>query len=202
MAFGKDLPTQYADPTAVLTGTWGPDQEAEARVRVEKPLSGCCREVELRLRTTVAPHSITGYEIMCSVASTDPYLTIARWNGPLNDFTYIGKAKIGCADGDVLKATVLGDTITAYRNSVEVLETKDEANFLVEEAQASAFGTPPITFGGRWDFLAGKPSGFRLGCRQHEALRATICASGRSRSGATRCRGSSSASTASCSAKP
>ena len=75
MAFGKDLPTQYADPTAVLRGTWGPDQEAEAKIRVEKPLSGCCREVELRLRTTIAPHSITGYEIMCSVASTDPYLT-------------------------------------------------------------------------------------------------------------------------------
>ena len=125
MAFGKDLPTQYADPTAVLTGTWGPDQEAEAGIRVEKPLSGCCREVELRLRTTIKPHSITGYEIMCSVASTDPYLNIARWNGPLNDFTYIGKAKIGCADGDVLKAAMVGDTITVYRNAVEVLKTKD-----------------------------------------------------------------------------
>jgi hypothetical protein len=140
MAFGNDLPTQYADPTAVLTGTWGPDQEAEARIRVEKPLSGCCREVELRLRTTIAPHSITGYEIMCSVASTDPYLTIARWNGPLNDFTYIGKAKIGCADGDVLKATVLGDTITVYRNSVEVLETKD--------SRFPSGGSPGIGF---WD---------------------------------------------------
>ena len=125
MAFGKDLPTQYADPTAVLTGTWGPDQEAEARIRVEKPLSGCCREVELRLRTTIKPHSIMGYEIMCSVASTDPYLNIARWNGPLNDFTYIGKAKIGCADGDVLKAAMVGDTITVYRNAIEVLKTKD-----------------------------------------------------------------------------
>jgi hypothetical protein len=140
MAFGKDLPTQYADPTAVLRGTWGPDQEAEARIRVEKPLSGCCREVELRLRTTIAPHSITGYEIMCSVASTDPYLTIARWNGPLNDFTYIGKAKIGCADGNVLKATILGDTITVYRNSVEVLETKDR--------QFPSGGSPGIGF---WD---------------------------------------------------
>jgi hypothetical protein len=140
MAFGKDLPSLYADPTAVLTGTWGPDQEAEARIRVEKPLSGCCREVELRLRTTIAPHSITGYEILCSVATTDPYLTIVRWNGPLNDFTYLGKAKIGCADGDVLKATVLGDTITVYWNSVDVLETKDR--------QFPSGGSPGIGF---WD---------------------------------------------------
>jgi len=140
MAFGKDLPTQYADPTAVLTGTWGPDQEAEARIRVERRLSGCCREVELRLRTTIAPHSTTGYEIMCSVASTHPYLNIARWNGPLNDFTPIGKAKIGCADGDVLKATVLGDTITVYRNSFKVLETKD--------SQFPSGGSPGIGF---WD---------------------------------------------------
>ncbi len=138
MAFGKDLPTQYADPTAALTGTWGPNQEAEARIRVEKPLSGCCREVELRLRTTIKPHATTGYEIMCSVASTDPYLNIARWNGPLNNFTYIGKAKIGCADGDVLKAAMVGDTITVYRNSVEVLKTKD--------SQFPGGGSPGIGF--------------------------------------------------------
>ena len=103
-------------------------------------MSGCCREVELRLRTTISPHSITGYEIMCSVASTDPYLTIARWNGPLNDFTYIGNAKIGCTDADVLKAAVLGDTITVYRNSVKVLETKD--------SRFPSGGSPGIGF---WD---------------------------------------------------
>ena len=140
LAFGKDLPSQYADPTAVLTGMWGSDQEAEAKIWVERPLSGCCREVELRLRTTIAPHLITGYEIMCSVAYTDPYLTIARWNGPLNDFTYIGRAKIGCADGDVLKAVALGDTITVYKNSVKVLEAKD--------SQFSSGGSPGIGF---WD---------------------------------------------------
>jgi hypothetical protein len=116
LAFGNDLPGQYADPTAVLTGVWGADQEAEAKIRVEKPLSGCCREVELRLRTTIAPHLITGYEVLCSVAYTYPYLSIVRWNGPLNDFTYIGRAKIGCADGDLLKAMALGDTITVLKN--------------------------------------------------------------------------------------
>ncbi len=140
VAFGKDLPSQYADPTSVLTGMWGPDQEAEARIWVEKPQSGCCREVELRLRTTIAPHSITGYEIMCSVSYTDPYLTIARWNGPLSDFTYIGKDKTGCADKDILKVTALGDTITVYRNSVKVLEVKD--------SQFPSGGSPGIGF---WD---------------------------------------------------
>ena len=125
LAFGKDLPTRYADPTAVLTGIWGLDQEAEAKIWVEKPLSDCCREVELRLRTIIAPHTITGYEILCSVAYKFPYLTVVRWNGPVRDFNEIGRADIGCADGDVLKATAIGDTITVYRNSVKVLDAKD-----------------------------------------------------------------------------
>jgi hypothetical protein len=140
LAFGKDLPTLYADPAAVLSGTWSPDQEAEAKIRVEKPLSGCCREVELHLRMTIAPHSITGYEILCSVAFTDPYLTIVRWNGPLNDFTYLAKAKLGCADGDVLKATMIGDTITVYRNSEKIIDTKD--------SKFPSGGSPGIGF---WD---------------------------------------------------
>jgi hypothetical protein len=140
LAFGKELPSQYADPTAVLTGEWAADQEAEAKIRVEKPLSGCCREVELRLRTTIVPHSITGYEILCSVTSTDPYLTVVRWIGPLDNFSYIGRAKVGCADGDVLKAVVVGDTISVYLNSAKVLEAKDR--------QFLSGGSPGIGF---WD---------------------------------------------------
>ena len=125
LAFGTDLPSQYGDPTAVLEGTWGADQQAEANILVKKPLSGCCREVELRLRTTIQAHSITGYEILCSVAPSNPYLEIVRWNGPLNDFTYIGRTAITCSDGDVLKAVALGDTISVYRNLVKVLEARD-----------------------------------------------------------------------------
>ena len=47
--------------------------------------SSVFEEVELRLRTTITPHSITGYEVNCSVStnSSNNYLQIVRWNGAL-----------------------------------------------------------------------------------------------------------------------
>ena len=126
IAFGVDLPTQYADPTAVLAGTWGSDQQAEGKITVRKAFSDCCHEVELRLRTTIKPHAITGYEILCSVVVGNPYLEIVRWNGPLNDFTYIGRTKLSCGEGDTLKAVASGNRITVYRNGEKVLESEDD----------------------------------------------------------------------------
>lgn len=126
LASGVNLPSKYADPTAVLAGDWGSDQQAEATVNVKTPLTRCCREVELRLRTTIMARSITGYEILCSVAVSRPYLEIVRWNGPLNDFTYVSRSTVGCADGDVLRAVVIGDVISAYKNGAKVLEGKDD----------------------------------------------------------------------------
>jgi hypothetical protein len=125
LAFGVNLPSKYADPTAVLTGDWGSDQQAEGTVTVKTPLFTCCHEVELRLRSIIAPHSITGYEILCSISVSNPYLEIVRWNGPLNDFTYVSKVGIGCADGDILKAVAHGDIISVYKNGAKLLESKD-----------------------------------------------------------------------------
>jgi hypothetical protein len=127
-AFGVSLSSTYADPTAVLTGTWGPDQQAQATVKINSSQPSCCHEVELRLRTTISAHSITGYEINCSVSSSNPYLQIVRWNGPLNSFTYVnasGNGAVGCANGDVLKATIAGSTITVYKNGTQILQGTD-----------------------------------------------------------------------------
>src|SRR5262252_1498365 len=57
-AFGVSQPTQYGDPTALLTGSWGPDQTAQGTVKISGsiPTSGCCREIELRLRQTISPN--------------------------------------------------------------------------------------------------------------------------------------------------
>ena len=83
IAHGVDEPTEFGDPTAILTGTWGPTQTATATVRVSKlPTGHCCHEVELRLRTTITSKSITGYEAYCSVMPDNQYCHIARWNGP------------------------------------------------------------------------------------------------------------------------
>ena len=86
IAFGVSLPTAYGDPTGILTGPWGPDQTAQAVVRVSQvPFGTRCHEVELRLRTTINPvdHTITGYEIFCSVMPPPfAYCSIGTWGGP------------------------------------------------------------------------------------------------------------------------
>ncbi len=126
LAFGTTLSTIYADPTAVLTGTWAADQQAQATVKVPTGISSCCHEVELRLRSTITAHSAKGYEINCSVASGSPYIQIVRWNGPLGSFTYVNTTgAAGCSNGDVLKATIAGSTITVYKNGTQILQGTD-----------------------------------------------------------------------------
>ena len=61
-AFGPTGPERFGDALALLTGTWKPDQMAEATVRQVNPVG--YPEVEIRLRTS--PKDATGYEIMWS----------------------------------------------------------------------------------------------------------------------------------------
>ncbi|MBI3475600.1 MAG: hypothetical protein HY010_07690 [Acidobacteria bacterium] len=124
-AYGPALPTQFGDPTAMLAGSWTPDQSAQATVRVVTPHSDCCHEVEIRLRTAMGPNSITGYEINCSVATANPYVQAVRWNGPNGDFTYIGSANTNCVDGDVLNASIIGSTISVYKNGILLFIAND-----------------------------------------------------------------------------
>ena len=87
-------------------------------------------EVELRLRSSLSAHKATGYEILFRCSKTDKaYTQIVRWNGPLGDFTYLdaaGGSKFGVANGDVVKATIVGKVITAYINGVKVLQATDD----------------------------------------------------------------------------
>ncbi len=138
LAFGTmpgdtGYPYQYADSTAVLRGRWGGDQTVQATLSVPNPsgTAGVFEEVELRVRTTIAAHDITGYEINCSVNTSDPYLQVVKWNGPLADFTYLDARGTGCANADVLKATVTGAgsaTITVYKNGRQILTVVDSDN--------------------------------------------------------------------------
>jgi chitodextrinase len=119
----------YDDPTAILTGTWGPDQTAEATVFTTHQNASIFEEVELRLRTTIAPHRITGYEILFSARSgASAYTQIVRWNGALGNWTELdgrGGQQYGIKTGDVVKATIVGNVITSYINGVEVLQVTD-----------------------------------------------------------------------------
>jgi hypothetical protein len=127
-------PVAYADPIAMLTGEWGPNQSVQGRARVVSPDPHYYQEIELHLRRTMTAHRATGYEINFGVSHA--YVQIVRWNGPLADFTYLGSSctypkvcgqvnGFTIRDGDAAKATIAGDTITVEVNGVLVASTKD-----------------------------------------------------------------------------
>jgi hypothetical protein len=116
---------RYADPTAILKGSWGPDQTVQATAKIRAADAAYYQEIELRLRTTVGAHKIEGYEVNFGVSHA--YLQIVRWNGPLADFTYLGSSctyPVVCGlvtgftvrNGDVAKATISGSRISVYVN--------------------------------------------------------------------------------------
>jgi hypothetical protein len=121
--------TGYNDSTAVLTGTWGPNQTVQATVHTTNQQTGSIyEEVEIRLRTTITAHSLTGYEInfRCNHDGSQ-YIGIVRWNGPLSDFTQLGSnvAGPGLVEGSVVKGTIVGSTITAYVDGVAITSQTD-----------------------------------------------------------------------------
>jgi hypothetical protein len=130
-ATGDTMSVEFADPTAILSGAWGPDQAAEATVYSVNPNASLYEEVELRLRSAVTPHRNTGYEITWKCSQTaDSYYSVARWDGPLGAFKMIlgpvhGPAN-GVTNGDVVRATIVGSVIRLYKNGVLIDGVEDD----------------------------------------------------------------------------
>src|SRR3974390_1148462 len=127
LAFGTQTGTnagsaKYNDSFAHLTG-FPPDQEAWGQVRIFNPDAPCVQELEILLRWTGSPHRTTGYECFARcVSSAASYVQIVRWDGPLGKFTYLADMRgtnCGLQNGDVLKASVIGNVITVYINGIE-----------------------------------------------------------------------------------
>jgi hypothetical protein len=132
LAFGKqpgNSPGLYDDAIALLTGTWGPTQTVQATVKTVNQNDSIFEELEIRLRSTITAHSSTGYECLFSArSSVNAYVQIVRWNGPFASFTLID-ARGGTTDalnnGDTIKCTISGSTITAYINGIQKLQVTD-----------------------------------------------------------------------------
>ena len=126
LAYGtQDGSQPFNDSTAVVVGAWGNDQSAQATVSVPVNQSSIS-EVELRLRTSISPGSITGYEFNGSVsAGGGAYMQIVRWNGPINNFTKIGSSAVLLHSGDVIMATAKGNVLTLYRNGTAICSASD-----------------------------------------------------------------------------
>jgi len=104
---------------------------ARATVYTVNQTQAIAEEVELRLRTTITEHHITGYEFLYRVtADGSQYLGIVRWNGPLNDFTSLtdescSKTGPGLRNGDSVMATAIGTTLTLYINGKPYCQAND-----------------------------------------------------------------------------
>jgi hypothetical protein len=133
MAYGVSEPTIYGDPTAILSGFWAANQQAQVTVKIGTTPTVCCHEIEVRLRVTISANRITGYEVYCSVVPGSKYCHIARWSGPNGMYCNIelSPAGINLVNGDVLKGTVTGSNpalITAYLNGVQIMLVSDTGN--------------------------------------------------------------------------
>lgn len=131
LAFGTQSGSDtYADSTALLSGTWGPTQTVTATVHSVNQGSctgGCFEEVELRLRSALSAHRATGYEVnfRCQHDGSQ-YTQVVRWNGALGDFTELdGRTGPGINDGDTVKATISGSTISVYINNNLIFSAND-----------------------------------------------------------------------------
>jgi len=107
LALGVNQPTNYGDPTAALTGTWGVAQTETATIYANNVPHTCCTEIELRPHTTISSNSINGYEINCSVAGGN-YMQLVRWNGPNGQFVYLNQNGTICHNGDVISVQTIG----------------------------------------------------------------------------------------------
>lgn len=124
LAIGHEVGASATDATSVLTGAWKADQDITAVVHTINQVDGCFQEAEMRLRTVITPHSITGYEVSWHLSTTaSAYVIIVRWNGPQGNFTYLfndgGGAQYAVTNGDTLRAKIVGNVITAYINGVQ-----------------------------------------------------------------------------------
>ena len=143
-AIGKNRAVTYADPTAILSGTWAPDQEVEAVV-FRTGAGTARREIELRLRATIAPGYCRNYEVIFRAYNAAPNLQIVKWPGPLatssSQFTFLSgtTSDVLIADGDVIKARIVGNTITAYINGILKATVTDNSSPITSGAPGFGF---------------------------------------------------------------
>jgi hypothetical protein len=138
---------QYDDPTAILHGTWNPNQKVTAKAFCSNNVIDHINypEVEIRLRFTVAANVAKGYEIMWRCSNADAgslgssYMAVAAWLGGSGQFTGLNVTLPnstttgmvgggGVQDGDTVAAAIYGSTIYIYRNG-QLQGTVDDTRY-------------------------------------------------------------------------
>jgi hypothetical protein len=128
LAFGTESESNgYDDSTAVVGGTWNPDQTAQGIVHTVNQNANMVQEIELLLRASVSARGITGYKFKFrALAKGNTYVQIVRCDGPAGSFSILAETVgPGVNDGDQVRATAAGNDLTAYVNGVQILQAAD-----------------------------------------------------------------------------
>ena len=129
IAYGTQTAGGYSDSYALLSG-FPADHTAWAVVHVQRPIpnDGHTHEAEILLRFTDSPTTARGYECLFDQGGG---VQLVRWNGAMGDFTVLNPVEYGSAstinDGDTLKASIVGNVITMYRNGVKRAQLTDNS---------------------------------------------------------------------------
>ncbi len=125
-AFVGQGSVNYDDSIAVLNTSFTANQYATGTVyKVGGYAPSVTHEIELLLRFQITANSARGYEVLWNTAGA---MAVVRWNGPIDNYTDltpygVGNALIGVpVTGDVLRAQIVGNVITVYKNGVQVFQ--------------------------------------------------------------------------------
>jgi hypothetical protein len=157
-AFGTQTPhatPPFDDSIAVLKGF---SRDQSSSLVISRGTVANDVELEMHLRSQIAPGFIRGYEIDLYTPTTK--LSIVRWNGPINDFTFLVDnifTNVTMNDGDVWFAQMIGTVIVIKCNGT-IVQTYDTAN----DAFIWGRGNPGI--GAYRDTSLGAPSAANTFC--------------------------------------
>lgn len=131
IAYGANTSSGYDDCIACLDQS-AYNIAADQQVTITASKTGGytppdSHELQILLRFRITSHNARGYEIIFPFA-TSAAIQVVVWNGTLGDLTILGGTQTGggtIADGDSLKAKIVGSTITVYHNDVQVFTVDD-----------------------------------------------------------------------------
>jgi hypothetical protein len=127
LAFGTNGPKNTFDDSYAYLSGFDADHEAKAVVYRSPNLVGTTHEAELLLRWADTADIARGYECQFNHVGG---VQVVRWNGPFGDFTPLqgSQGSIGrkLQTGDVVRARIVGSTITCYVNDVQISRVTDQ----------------------------------------------------------------------------
>jgi hypothetical protein len=127
LAYSTQTGNGYDDSYAFMAGSrFGANQSASAVIHlVDGYRPGVTHEVEILLRCSDGPHTISWYE--CNLAVGGAYAQIMLLNGPLGTFREVTQTAhpIAPKNGDVFSASAVGNVFTSYLNGVEIARAVD-----------------------------------------------------------------------------